>query len=95
MGKCDSYWLAAPLVTSGTVVEGCVGCFRDPKTTDVLLDRQNELQLLTVAPACCLVPLFKQPLFCGVRHMQVLPFSRLQASHAVYEMWCCMPSCIA
>jgi len=45
---------------------------------EVVLDRQNELQLLSITHDGKLVPVFKQPLFASVKRLCVLPFSQQQ-----------------
>lgn len=74
----ESCWLASPLVTSGTTRAGCAGCFRTAGRVEVVLDRQDELQLLSITNDGKLVPVFKQPLFASVKRLCVLPFSQQQ-----------------
>lgn len=83
-GRASSYWLSKPVIASGSVAQACAGRFRNAHTTDVVLDRGSELQLLAVAAshqrgAPRLLPVAQQPLFCAINAMAALPFSQMAA----------------
>lgn len=79
--QAQCYWLATPLVPAGTVVGACAGRFRHSEATDVVLNESSELHVLGVAPDGRLVTLFRQPVLCPVRDLQVLPFSSSSRSN--------------
>jgi hypothetical protein len=78
--QAHCYWLATPLVAAGTVVSACAGQFRHSGTLDVVLNNGSELHVLSVAPGGKLVTLFRQPVLCQVRDLQVLPFCSSNSS---------------
>lgn len=81
MAQESNFWLSSPLITSGTATSSCSGSFRTAGAVDVVLGSHNELHLLTVAAEGRLETVFKQPLFCRVKQLCVLPFSLLQPSN--------------
>jgi hypothetical protein len=78
--QAHCYWLATPLVAAGTVVSACAGQFRYPGTTDVVLNNGSELHVLNVTPGGRLATLFRQPVLCQARDLQVLQFSSRSSS---------------
>jgi hypothetical protein len=78
--QAHCYWLATPLVPAGTVINACTGHFRQPGVSDVVLNNGSELHVLRLAAGGRLVTLFRQPVLCQLRDLQVLPFSSSRSS---------------
>lgn len=88
LGQDSSYWLSSPLVASGTATSGCSGRFRTAAAVDVVLDCQHELLVLSATPEGVLETVFRQPLFCRLRQLCVLPFSLLQQQNTQTQASC-------
>jgi hypothetical protein len=86
--QAHCYWLATPLVPAGTVINACTGHFRQPGVSDVVLNNGSELHVLRMAAGGRLVTLFRQPVLCQVRDLQVLPFSSSSSSSCVQVTAC-------
>jgi hypothetical protein len=78
MAQESNFWLSSPLITSGTATASCSGHLRTAGAVDVVLGSHNELHVLSSAAGGRLETVFKQPLFCRLKQLCVLPFSLLQ-----------------
>lgn len=83
-------WLCKSVIPSSTVTHTCTGSFRGhPATPDIVLGRQNVIELVSVALNGSLHSLCIQPLFANIRDIRTFPAQGLNEAcrNKVCHQW--------
>lgn len=89
-----STWLCKSVIPSSTVTHICSGRFRGNATPDIVLGRQNAIELVSMAHGGTLHSLCIQPLFSNIRDVRTFEGIGLNGT-CRRKVWCSIVCCYA